>query len=232
MEEKTPEAEPVEEPTEPVEVEEPKEEPKFNKTQLQQISSITGNLLKRYIEDEVMPAVERARSVPVLDTKDTSNPAVEKFNNDLQEMILSGNVTGAIDKYLTVKEQAAQNLSQQQKTALNKDLSAFEEKPYYKEVFSDMQKKAQELVSNGYPPGPAANTAYHEAVAKHLMGQSGEHENLTMTSGGRRRERAKPTKLPPAFQKAYERDKSKGLFSNEKEYIDNLSPNVRSQYGI
>jgi hypothetical protein len=229
--------------TEPVVVDPPNDPPqdppqdppadeKFNKAQMQQISSVMGNLIKKAIDENVAPMIQQQRAP--MDTGDTTNPAVQKFNEQLQEKIFAGDVMGAFDDYAKVKKQANQNLSNQQQTELNKAISGFEEKPFYKEVHKDFEKMAKNLMSEkGYPVEAAAELAYQTVTNKHMVNaQSGENGSLNMTTGGKRTFTPNTGKLPEQFEAAYQRDKAKGLFKDRKDYISSLSPQVRKQYEI
>ena len=225
-------AEPVVEDAEPV-VEE-QEEPKLNKTQLQQISSVMGSIIKKAIEKDVLPLVnERRETEAVLSPTQTDNPAYEKFNERLSQKMYSGDIAGALQDYLNVHEKANQNLTKKQQTDLNKDISSHQEKPHYKDVFPEMDKMAKEFVANGYPTGPAADLAYEKSVNSFLMNRGQDNSaSLAMETGGRRTVTPSTGKLPPQFEKAYQQGKDKGLFTDRKDYVANLDPRVRSQYGI
>ena len=161
------------------------------------------------------------------------NPAYQKFNEKLYEKFIQGDVVGAFQDYLNVYEKANQNLTKKQQNELNKSISGFEDKPNYKDVYPEMNKMAQEYMANGYPPGPAAELAYEKSLNSFLMGKRQDNSaSLAMETGGRRPTPSTSGKLPPQFEKAYQQGKAKGLFSDRKEYIENLDPRVRAQYGI
>jgi len=211
------------------------EEPKLNKTQLQQISSVTGNIVKGAIEkaikDDVLPMLQQRQvetNVPASDT-----PAYQKFNEKLAEKFFAGDISGAFQDYLNVHEKANQNITKRQKTDLNKHLSSYEDKPHYKDVFSDMEKLANKFMENGYPAGPAAELAYEKSVNSHLTSKPVDNTgNLAMETGGRRTVSVPTGKLPPDFERSYQQGKAKGLFKDRKDYIENLDPRIRAQYGI
>lgn len=219
-------SEPEPQPTTPV------EEPKFNKAQLQQISSIMGNLIKKSIDEQVIPLVSKREPLPT-DTSLPDNPAVKQFNERLAEKIYSGDIIGALTEFQKVQERANQNLSKQQQTDLNKAISGLEERPHYKDVHSDLEKMANDLVKKGYPAGPAAELAYQTSVNNFVMGNAGDNSgSLSMISGGRRTITKPDGKLPPQFEKAYQQGKDKGLFTDRKDYVNSLDPRVVAQYGI
>ena len=224
---------PVDPPVDPVDPQDPPEEPKFNKAQLQQLSSIMGNMIKKTVEDTVTPLLNTRQVNPLSDDTAPNNPALAQFNEKLQEKIFSGDVVGAFQDFLSVNDRANKNLSQQQQTDLNKVISKYDEKPYYKDVFPDFEKRAKDLVSKkGYPVEAAAELAYQTSVSAHLVNAQKPHGNLDMTIGGKRTFSKETGKLPEQFEKAYQRDKAKGLFKDRKDYVESLSPQVRAQYEI
>ena len=230
----------VEEETAPVQeesteevVEEREEEVGFNKKQMQQIGSVLGNMLKKSIENDVMPVIEsNRRAEPNLYTGGGDNPAKKMFNERLQEMIFSGDVMGAIEEVQRVQQRANQNLTQQQTSALNKELTGYAERDNYKDIYSEMEGMAKQLVGEGWPPKAAAEHAYAKSRMNFLAGGSSDGSAFEMTTGGRRVPSQKKPKLPPQFKAAYERDKAKGLFKTEQEFIDNLAPQVRAELGL
>ena len=225
--------EPVEdaEPDQPVDEPQEPAEQKLNKVQLQQISSVVGSIVKKAIEKDVMPLMSQPREPESYATPD--NPAYQKFNERLSERLFSGDVAGALQDYLNVHEKANKNLSQKQKTELNRHISSYEDRPYYKDVYAEVDKRAKEYVANGYPPGPAADLAYEKSVNAFLMSKAPDNSgSLAMESGGRRSTKTQGSKLPPQFEKAYQQGKEKGLFKDRNEYIENLDPRVRQTYGI
>jgi len=161
---------------------------------------------------------------------------LDKFNEQLQDEILSGNVMGALDKYTKLQESAKLETQKRTHGALTKALTDLSEKPYYEDIYQDMEKTANELVAKGYPPDAAAETAYFRAKADHLEktrgGGSDDDVPLSMASGGKRPAKDKTTKLPEAFERAYERDKQDGLVKDRQDFVNSLSPQVRAQHGL
>ena len=99
-----------------------------------------------------------------------------------------------------------------------------------------MDKIAKQAIRQGVPPQWAADHAYHKALSEHLS-SSGREENedggrLSMLEGGRQQRKQTGQKLPERFKEAAKRDIAKGVFKDEKDYIANLSPQIREQYGI
>ena len=208
------------------------DEVKFSKAQMQQVGSVMGNMLKKAIEENVLPLINKKPEPDVYATTD-NNPAFQKFNEQLQEKILSGDVMGAFDDYQKVKDRASKNLTNSQTQALNKELNNYTEKEDYKDVYADMQKLSGDLVQQGWPPKAAAEHAYTKASLAFLKGGSiPDGGAFEMTTGGRRVPAGKKPKLPPEFKAACERDIAKGLFKDEKEFIDNLDPRIRKAHGF
>lgn len=206
-------------------------EPKFNKAQMQQISSVMGNMIKKVMDESVVPMLQQK---PDMLQAPNDDPALANFNEKLQGKIFAGDVVGALQDFMNVSEKATKSLSDKQQTALNKQISGYEEKPFYKDIFPKFEKLARQLVSKkGYPVDAAAELAYQTATTEHLVNvQSGNAGNLNMTTGGKRTFTPNEGKLPEQFEAAYQRDKEKGLFKDRKDFISSLSPQVRKQYEI
>ncbi|MHC4951867.1 MAG: hypothetical protein ACYTEU_12930 [Planctomycetota bacterium] len=213
------------------------EDVKFNKTQLQQISSIMGSIIKKQIDENVTPLIETSTVRQSPDATDVSNPGVrDKFSADLLDQALSGDFFGAVEKAISLRNRADANLSETRKTELVKDSRSYEDKPYYNDVKLEMDRLAAEAAAKGYPAKPANELAYNTAVREHLekkyVGNIDEG-SLQLETGGRYTPASKgKAKLPPQFEEAYQRDKAKGHFKNRQEFLDNLSPQVRAQYEI
>lgn len=209
---------------------------KLSKEALQQIASMTGRLIKKQLDETVMPLLQKTTEEPVTNTGVADNQtALDKFNEQLQEKIFSGNVTGAMAMYNQVNEQTKTNLAKNQQTQTAKAIASYSDRPYYKEIYQNMTKIAQEAVGKGFPPDAAAEHAYEKAKAGHFEKQLGggkDTDGLEMLTGGRRTSTTKTPKLPPAFKEAYARDKAKGLFKDEQDYINHLSPRVREAHGL
>lgn len=207
---------------------------KFSKEQLQQIGSMTGRLIKNQIDENVLPLLQaRPQSTGSVAGDST---ALDKFNQKLQEMIFSGDVSGAMRMARQVEDNAKINLTKAQETETAKLITTYSDKPYYKDIYSDMKKFASEAVAKGFPPEAATELAFEKASNKHLQtimgGGNSDTGSLEMTGGGRRTARTKTSMLPPAFKEAAKRDIAKGFFKDEKDYIAALSPAIRQQYGI
>jgi len=223
------------------------QEPKFNKTQLQQLNSMVGfvfkNSLDKAIKEQIMPMIENAstavRPSPNLsDSSFSSHPAVKKLNEDLQEMILSGDVIGALKRFNELEQRTTKSLSERRQNELNKALNSYSDKPYYKEISNLMKEIATTATADkDYPPEAAAEYAYASAsktfLEKKMSGELDESGSLNLEMGGRPTIKKKgKVKLTGNLKAAFERDKAKGLYKTEEEWIENLAPQVRAAHGL
>ncbi len=205
------------------------EEKGFNEKQLQQMYSATGRLVKKHVEEAIAPLMER-QAAPA-----QGDDALEKFNKDLSEQLFSGDLTGAIDKALTVRERAKANIDAQTTIDTDRAITSYSEDPLYKDIYQDMKKIAHEKRANGFPPAAAAELAFAQAKTNlyEKKDANPDDENLSMLPGGQPpRKKAGKVKLAPEFKKACERDIASGKFKDEAEYIAYLSPHVRQKYGM
>lgn len=206
-------------------------EVKFSQAQLQQLGSMMGRLIDKQLQEKVVPLVQtrNLKAVP----KNGDADALAVLNEQLQDDILSGRVTDALDKYMKINEAVRQTVSTQTQQKLQKAITDLSEKPYYEDIYADIQKKAEELVGKQYPPDAAAETAYYYALSKRAEKSSNEGEgSLSMASGGKPKPKKTATTLPDKFEAAFQRDKADGLFKTREEFISNLSPKVRETYGL
>ncbi len=209
---------------------------KFSKAQMQQISSVMGRIVKNQIEKEVIPIITSSsqRTVaPQVDTKDV----LGKLDQELSDDIFGGKPFSAISKVIELSHNVKTNLTKNKQQEVDRIITSYSEKPYYKDTFQDIKDVAYDAVQNkGYPVPEAVEYAYQLARAEHLEKRlnpdSGDEDNLNLLKGGRNVKRQGKPKLPPNFQKAFERDKAKGLVKDEAEWISYLSPQVREQQGL
>lgn len=220
-------ASPVETPAEP------SEELSFSKKQMEQLATLVGRISKKQLDENVIPLIQSRRdelSVPSVQPNDT----IKAFNDKLQQKIFDGDVLGAIQMATDVQSRAKDTLTKTQVREVEKNIISYSDKPFYKDIHSDMDKIAKEAITQGVPPDWAVEHAYHKALSDHLSGSRGNNDDgsLDMVSGGKQQRKAKDPKLPDNFKAAFERDKEKGLVKTEKEWIDLLSPKVRAQIGV
>ena len=226
------------EPTEPTEPTEPQEPTKpFNKEQEQYIGSWLGRIVANQLEEKVMPHLNKASDTSIQNIPEAGSDAISKFNEKLQEKIFSGDVMGAFKMYQDVQTQAQANLSKSQKTETDKLITNLSEKPYYKDIFKDVQNIAHDSVGKGIPPHIAVDLAYARAKSDHLEkvvggGTGADTDNLGMLGGGKASPKDKGVGLPPEMKAAAQRDIADSLYKNEKEWAENLDPKLRKLYGL
>ena len=219
------------EPQDPQEPAEPGDDVGFNKKQLAQISSIMGNIVKKQIS-EMTPQQPMGDSII---PNPSGNEAIDKFNQEVMNKWLAGDALGAYNMLQDVSTKAKTNLTQKQKAETDKFVVGYAEKPYYKDIFKEMQTMAHDLADQGYPPQAAADAAYAKTSLAHLEKvKAGDTDtgDLGMLEGGKKTKTSKKLVLPPQFKDACERDIEEGLFKDEQEWIANLAPNVRKAHGL
>ena len=209
------------------------EEPSFSKKQMEQLATLVGRISKKQLDENVIPLIQARREEPI-QPQPAQNDAIKAFNETLQQKIFDGDVLGAIQMATDVQTRARDTLTKTQVREVEKNIVSFSDKPFYKDIHSDMDKIAKEAIAQGVPPDWAAEHAYHKALSDHLSGSrnSNEDGSLDMIGGGKQRKTTKEPKLPDNFKAAFERDKDRGLVKDEKEWIALLSPKVRAQIGI
>ena len=160
-----------------------------------------------------------------------------KFNEKLHEMILNGNVTEAFKIYQNVEKKAQSLIKQKDQKQFESAMSSLADDPIMKN--EDLAKKvtesAQALMSQGYTPDAAVRTAKVtvENEALRNMAQTSGTVNLDMLGGGGKQPpQTQEKKLPPGAERAYQQGKEKGLFKTRDEYLDNLDPRVRAEWGL
>ena len=204
----------------------------FTPEQEQYMGSWMGRIISKQFDEKVLPVIQQNQPAPPPQPPG-GDSALDEFNEKLQDMVLGGNVTGALQLYNQVQTQATENLTKTNRVQTDRALTSFSDEPYYKDVFKEAQSMAHDMVAKGFPPDTAAEYAYTKAEAKHLKKKlNPSTEPQGMLEGGRRQPSDKKPKLPAQFKKAYERDKKKGFFKDEQDYINNLSPAIRAKYGI
>ena len=160
-----------------------------------------------------------------------------KFNEKLHEMILNGNVTEAFKIYQNVERKAQSLIKQKDQKQFESAISSLAEDPIMKN--EDLAKKvtesAQALMQQGYSPDAAVRTAKVtvENEALKNMAQTSGTVNLDMLGGGGKQPpQTKEKTLPPGAERAYQQGKEKGYFKNREEYLENLDPRVRAEWGL
>jgi len=182
-----------------------------------------GNVPERF-EPQVMPQQQ---------------DGLTALNEKLQEKILNGNVVDALDEYLGLLETAKASQSRANTNAVNKLLSGLEGQPYYDDIKDNASKLAHDYVGKGLAPTQAVELAYAKSTADFSTGllatlNSQDPKRLEMLKGGKSFKTPSDDKgkLPDRLEKAMQRDISDGLFKDRNEWIANLDPRVKTQYGL
>jgi len=208
-----------------------KEKP-FTPDQEAYIGSWLGRIVKKQIDESIVPLIKTNIERPNLNAGNP-NDVLKRFNEELSEEIFT-NPLGAIQKAVNAIEASKTQLTKTQTVQVDKAITTFSEEPLYKDIYQDMKTIARDAVAKGYPPEPAAEYAFAKAKAAYFEKKIGSDGGggLDLADGGRPTRTAKTPKLPAEFKKAAARDIERGLFKNEQDYIDHLSPNIRAKYGF
>ena len=206
----------------------------FTKKQMEQLATLTGRIFKKQFEENVLPTL-KPQSSPAdhVPASVGGDDPIKKYNETLQQRIFEGDVIGAIRDAAAFNESVKTGVLTNNQKQVKQLLTGFAEKPLYKEVYGDAEKIAFDAVAAGYPPQAAAEYAYYKAYANHSMnkhnGDDLDSGSLGHLEGGKPPSRGrKEFKLPPQYEDACSRDIKKGLFKTRDEWIQSLSPQVRS----
>jgi len=213
--------------------------------EFQKIRSWIGRLEAQQKEDREISKKVLSKMDEMMEAVKTQTPNTQKgndfitgLNEELSDMVLSGNVVGAFDKLLSVKGNAENSLRQQNLQKLDKELSKLEGQPLFSDLSEKVKKNASALVESGYDPEIAANIVWNKEKADYMGGilATLNQKNpgaLEMLKGGKSgKEEPEKGKLPPDFKKACERDIKAGVFKDEAEYIASMAPALRKQLGV
>ena len=205
----------------------------FSPKQEQYIGSWMGRIIKKQFEESIVPLITESVNRRPTRLQDESSDVLKKFNEELSEQLFTDPI-GAIQKAVRAIEESKTQLTKSQTVQVDKAITSYSEEPLYKDIYQDMKQIAHERAGKGYPSEAAAEYAFTKAKLNHIerMAAPDNEGGLNLTDGGRPNRQTKTPKLPPEFKKAYERDKAKGLFKTEAEYIAALSPHVRAKYDI
>ena len=160
----------------------------------------------------------------------------DKFNAKLHEMILEGKVMEAMTLVNKVNREAETRIKQADKKKFETAIGAIADDPLMKN--EDLSKQVRDTAAQFMNAGHDAQTAVELAKTKienqalRSIAESG-HGSLEMLAGGSNRPPAtQEKKLPPLAEKAFQQGKVKGYFKDRQEYIDNLDPRVRAEWGL
>ena len=205
----------------------------FTPEQEQYMGSWMGRIIKKQIEESIVPLVNQVASKPTYSPQNDSGDVLKKFNDEISEQLYTDPVA-AIQKVINAIKASETQLTKAQTVQVDKAITSFSEDPLYKDIYQDVKAIAHERAGKGYPADAAADYAFTKAKLNYMEKKSGpgDEGGFDLSDGGRQTRNTKAPKLPLEFKKAYERDKSKGLFKNEAEYIAGLSPAIRAKYDI
>ncbi len=183
------------------------------------LTSHFGRIVTKQFEEKYRPEIEKNKVDP------------EKLNEELSNKLFGGNVVETIEQVMDAREQRKTELHDKKIAAIENELVKYKDEPLYKETFAEAQKLAEAAIAKGFPPGPAAETAFAKAQSTYLMNKDPEYK-LKMSGGGKSAPRKKQRALPPELKAAAQRDIADGLYKDEAEYINELSPSIREKYEI
>jgi len=204
----------------------------FSPEQEQYIGSWMGRIIKKQIEESIVPLVNQAASKPTYSPQPDSGEILKNFNNEISEQLFTDPVA-AIQKVMRAIDASKTQLTNAQTVQVDKAITSFSEDPLYKDIYQDVKQIAHERAGKGYPADAAADYAFTKAKLNYMEKRSlPDDSGFDLSEGGRQTRNVKVPKLPLEFKKAYERDKAKGLVKTEAEYAAYLSPAIRAKYDI
>lgn len=218
---------------EPQETEVEEQEPEgFNKTQLQQIYSGMGRIIKQQFEKDVLPHIQKEAPEPGASTP--GNAEYERFNQELLDQALGGDMIGAFQKYEKVRDRANKNMSVAKEKQLTTALTKYSDDPQYKDIYPDMEKVARSAMGNGTAPEAAAELGLAKAKVAALERKfnNGNDVELSVSPNGKAVTRTKVKALPAEYQKAMKRDIAAGVFKDEQDYRNSMSPAAKARLGM
>jgi len=162
-----------------------------------------------------------------------------KFNEKLHEMILDGRVTEAFSLVNQVNAEAQNRIKAADEKKFAVALDAIKDDDVMKgELAPKVEESARALMEQGHDPETAVSFAKTSVENEALKGiiQSGNATPASLKmlggSGGQKPPAATENKLPPAAEEQYQKGKEKGLFKDRNDYIKNLDPRIRAEWGL
>ena len=223
----------------------PGNDPDKGKDPIQQIKSWVGRVEAQGKEDrgtmkEIMKTLQAIRENTAAQAPRSNdvpmNPDLKVLNDELQNEILTGNVVQALDRYVSLREQATTRISEANREKAERAIGALEGQPFFDQVRDHVRKTAMENIGQGMPPEVAVQLAWHKNRADFASGLiatiSEKNPNLNLLKGGKGMgddgSGGKGDKLPDHLERAFERDKKAGVFKDRKEYIASMSPQLKA----
>jgi len=230
-----PNAEPIE-PTEPVEPAaiptEPTEPPELQFLTKEQAGPWFGRVVAKQIDEKILPLMQELSDRQVRPMPPVKEPPTDYSSGLFDDP--EGTVNAIRDKSNRKRTLATDEANKDKEREMNKLIVGHAEEDIYGEIQSDMSAIAKKKINDGWPPQAAVEFARGESERKLLRSKvyGPEHEGLEMSSGGRPRPRVKKKGLPDMYKKACARDMADGIVKDEADYIKNLSPQVRKEFGL
>ena len=161
-----------------------------------------------------------------------NNIDLEKINEQLSSQLYGGDVTGAVNKIIDDRDATSKKLFQDKLVAMTSELERYKEDPMFDKISKSVNELAQDAMENkGFPPGPAVDVAFQTAKANYFENKDPDYR-LNMAGTGKRTRRTKTPTLPETFKAQAAKDINSGLFKNEADWMEALSPGQKEKYGI
>jgi hypothetical protein len=185
----------------------------------EKLTSHFGRIVTKQFEEKFMPKIEANQVDP------------EKLNEQLSNKLFGGDVNGTVREIIEKYDNEKKSVMTEKQKLITEEMEKFADKPLYKETEDTIRKIADEALAKGFPPAPAVEMAYEKAGRQYLQNKDPEYK-LGMSTGGAPPKRTKNAKMPRELKEAAERDIRDGFFKDEKEYLAELSPQMKAKYGV
>lgn len=157
--------------------------------------------------------------------------SLEELNEKLQTRIFDGDIMGAIDEALRLREQSFANISKQKQAMMEKEMLQFADDDNYEAYFPEMEKLATQYLSENknMPVRYAVEHARTVAELNLLKNKSKKTAPLRVLGGGKTKPAGKQFRLPPEVAKNAARDIASGLYKDEAEWVAALPPAIKKK---
>ena len=165
---------------------------------------------------------------------------LKALNEQLQDMVLNGNVTEAFDTYFNLRTEADSKITNSNRNKAEQAIASLKETPFFANIEGGVRDTTEKYLKMGKDPETAVSLAYNKHRGDYLAGivatvsktspaslefLSGGKGDKEKTSGGH------TGKFPDKLEAAYQRDKGK-LWKDRKEFMAAMSPQVKEAHGI
>jgi len=208
-----------------------KEQKDFQQTVIEELKALKA------AREQQQPSIRIEQQKGLFGVDDTQS---SELNARIRQMHENGDFIGAqmlVDSIRKTSETQLSRFKQQKLDVAMKTLPA-DESPHFQGITDRIREQAQTLVNHGYDPEAAVIIAEKDQknrVLQDMFLQLNQTNPgaLKMLSGGGQKKQEQPSgKLPKALREQCERDVSRGVFKDEKEFLQYLSPQVKAAYGI